>query len=83
MRNAVSAAALHGGDAALALATDERRLAVRAWLGRLADLGAESVRPLALELRALADEALPDAANDEVWRETVRGLAERLAPEWN
>lgn len=83
VRNAVSAAALHGADAALALATDERRLAVRTWLGRLAELGAESVPPLALELRALADEPLPAAVDDEVWRETVRGLAQRLAPAWN
>jgi len=83
VRGAVSAAAFDGGDAALALATDERRLAVRAWLGRLAELGVDSVRPLALELRVLADEPLPPAADDEVWRETVRGLTERLAPAWN
>jgi hypothetical protein len=83
VRAAVSSAAVHGGDAALALATDERRRAVRAWLGRLAELGAESVGAHALELRALAAEPLPAAVDDEVWRETVAGLAERSAPGWN
>jgi len=83
VRAAVSFAAVHGGDAALAISTDERRHAVRAWLGRLADLGAESVGALALELRALAAEPLPAAVDDEVWRETVAGLVERSAPGWN
>lgn len=83
VRRAVTAAAFTGGDVALALATDERRVAVRRWLGRLAELGAESIRPLAVELRALADESLPAAADDEIWRETVAGLSARLAPVWN
>ncbi len=83
VRRAVETAALHGSDAALILATDERRVAVRRWLGRLAELGERSIAPLAIELRALADESLPDVADDEVWRETVRGLAARVAPAWN
>lgn len=83
VRRAVEAAALHGSDAALLLATDERRVAVRRWLGRLAELGERSIAPLAVELRALADEPLPAAADDDVWRETVAGLAARLAPAWN
>ena len=83
VRRAVEAAALQGTDAALLLATDERRIAVHRWLGRLAELGERSIAPLAIELRALADESLPDAADDEVWREAVRGLAARVAPAWN
>jgi hypothetical protein len=52
------------------LGTRERREAVRARLGRLGELGRESMPALATELRAFAEEPLPDRAeDDDVWEE--------------
>ncbi len=85
IRAAVAVAAVAGaeGDVALALATDERRLAVRVWLRRLGELGVRSVPTISTELLAALDGPLPPASHDEIWRETVRGLTETLEPEWN
>jgi hypothetical protein len=85
LRAALVAGALGSepGNAAVAVATDARREAVRAWLRRLAELGAKSVPTLAGELRALADGPLPPVDDDSVWRETVAGLAEGLVEPWN
>lgn len=68
-----------------ALATDERRRAVRTRLGRLAGLGARSVPALAAQLEAIAVEPLPDdPAADDVWEVVVRTLLARVArPELN
>jgi hypothetical protein len=71
------------GNAAVAVATDPRREAVRAWLGRLAELGKKSVPTLAAELRALAAGPLPPVDDDAVWRETVAGLVAGLVEPWN
>lgn len=60
------------------LATDERRLAVRAWLGHLADLGATSLPATAAALDELLDEMLPPVDADDVWRETCIGLMSGL-----
>jgi hypothetical protein len=67
------------------LGTPERRRAVRRRLGRLADLGAVSLRALARELRSLADEPLPSTpAEDEVWQVVVAALlADVATPELN
>jgi hypothetical protein len=52
------------------LGTPERRAAVRARLGRLGELGRDSMPALATELRAIAKEALPARADDDdVWKE--------------
>jgi hypothetical protein len=56
---------------------------VRAWLRRLAELGARSVPTLAGELRMLADGPLPPPEDDVVWRETVAGLVAGLVEPWN
>ncbi len=68
-----------------ALATDERRRAVRARLARLAALGRSSVPALAAQLEAIAAEPLPeDAAADDVWEVVVRTLlADAARPELN
>lgn len=68
-----------------ALATDERRRAVRARLGRLAELGRTSIPALAAELEAIAREPLPDVpAADDVWEVVVRTLLADVArPELN
>lgn len=71
------------GDAAVVLATDERRSAVRAWLVRLAELGSSSIPALAAELRSLVEEPFPPAAEDEIWHETVAGLIGALDTSWN
>ncbi len=84
LRAAVAVAAV-GGEAstALAVATDERRRAVRTWLGRLAELGATTAPNLSTELRALVDGPLPLAEDDDVWRDTVAGLTEAVGHPWN
>jgi hypothetical protein len=85
LRAAVTTAAFGRGhaDAAVALATDDRREAVRAWLLRIAELGAKSVPTLAPELVALASEPAGSAEEDDVWHETVAGLIEQLDKPWN
>ncbi|HEX7527279.1 MAG TPA: hypothetical protein VF327_13275, partial [Gaiellaceae bacterium] len=46
----------------------EQRAAVRARLGRLGELGRDSLRALAAELRAIAAELLPERPeDDDVW----------------
>jgi len=70
-------------DLAAVLATDERRRAVRSWLGNLAELGAQSVPTLSAELGAAVRGPLPAVADDQVWRETVLGLTDTLDSEWN
>ena len=68
-----------------ALASDERRLAVRARLGRVGRLARASMPELAAELEALAREPLPpDPAGDPVWREVAEALLDEVAkPELN
>ena len=68
-----------------ALATDERRQAVRSRLGRLGDLGRGSVPALAAELRAIAAEPLPSRVeDDDVWQTLCDHLlAEFGRPELN
>jgi hypothetical protein len=85
LRAAVATATfvIERGDAAVALATDERRRAVRAWLQRIAELGSTSVPTLAAQLRALVAEPFPPAADDELWHETVAGLISGLVEPWN
>jgi hypothetical protein len=85
LRAALVAGALGSehGNAAVALATDARRGAVREWLRRLAELGEKSVPTLAGELRTLAAGPLPPVDADAVWRETVAGLVDGLVEPWN
>jgi hypothetical protein len=85
LRAAVAKAALGQGpaDTAPVVATDARRLAVREWLLRLAELGSKSVPTLAAELHVLVSGPLPPAPHDEVWRETVAGLIGGLVEPWN
>ena len=66
-----------------ALATDERRLAVRSWLRRLASLGATSMPALSAALAEVVGGPLPPVRKDEVWRETAAGLVARLDSVWN
>jgi hypothetical protein len=75
-------AALGGRDE---LGTRARRLAVRRRLGRIAVFGRASLPVLAAELRAIADEPLPDApAADDAWQAVLTQLlAEVAMPEWN
>jgi hypothetical protein len=75
-------AALGGRDE---LGTKARRLAVRRRLGRIAAFGRASLPVLAAELRAIADEPLPDdPAADDVWQAVLTQLlAEVAMPEWN
>ena len=67
------------------LGTVERRAAVRTRLGRLGELGTESMPDLAVELKKLAAEPLPEhAADDDVWQEAcVHLLAEVGRPDRN
>jgi hypothetical protein len=67
------------------LGTVERRAAVRARLGRLGEFATESMPDLAVELKALAAEQLPDRpADDDVWQEAcVHLLAEVGRPDLN
>jgi len=61
---------------ARSLATDERRRAVRAALGELAELSAEEFPLASLALRELLAEPVPDdPAKDELWVNLVVGLA--------
>jgi hypothetical protein len=84
VRAAVAAAAVRGEPAAAALGTRERRLAIRTWLGRIAELARDSLPVTAAALDELLAEPLPDAAaDDELWREAVAGLASRLRGGWN
>lgn len=78
-RRAFAAAALSSSSSpALALATDERRVAVRDRLRNLAELGRDSVPALSGALRELLDGPLPPVADDAIWHEVVAGLAEQL-----
>jgi hypothetical protein len=62
------------------LATVERRAAVRTRLGRLGELGRDSMPALAAELRALAAEPLPACAvDDDVWEEVCTVLVADVA----
>jgi hypothetical protein len=84
LRAAVAVVAVGGvASTALAVATDERRRAVRAWLGRLAELGVTTAPNLSGELHALVDGPLPAAEHDDVWRETIAGLTEAVGHPWN
>ncbi len=77
---------LNGGDARFVrrLGLEERRLAVRARMGRLARLGRESMPALSLELEAILAEPMPDdPAHDELWREVCRALVQELGPDLN
>lgn len=67
------------------LATKERRTAVRRRLGRVGRLGRDSIPALATELRALADEPLPERAlDDDVWCAVCTALlAEVARPDLN
>jgi hypothetical protein len=67
------------------IATFERRAAIRARLGRLGQLATESMPELAVELKALAAEPLPNRAeDDDVWQEAcVHLLAEVGRPDLN
>jgi hypothetical protein len=67
------------------IGTIERRAAVRARLGRLGELATESMPELAVELKALAAEALPARPeDDDVWQEAcVHLLAEVGRPDLN
>jgi hypothetical protein len=80
---ATDAYGLHGDDAAEhgavslaeALATDQRRAAVRDWARMLAEGSAEHVPLLAEELQALAVEsASSDAGSDLIWIQACLGL---------
>ncbi len=69
---------------ATALATDERREAVRVRLRRIARLGATSVPALARELDSVLDETLPaDPVEDVLWLAFCDSLVERLEPAFN
>jgi hypothetical protein len=83
-RCALNPAALPGLLAEL-LATDERRLAVRARLHRLAGFAARRQPELARELRSvLADPLPPDPRDDDLWVELCRGRADlELLPGFN
>jgi hypothetical protein len=83
VRSALARSAVAPPCTAVRLATDERRLAVRAWLGRLASLGRRSVPTLASELRAELHGPLPPSSADPLWRETVYALVEALEPARN
>lgn len=67
------------------VATQERRLAVRRRLGRIARFGRTSIPALAGELQAIAGEPPPDDADtDDVWQVVVTFLlAEVAMPELN
>jgi hypothetical protein len=67
------------------LGTVERRAAVRTRLGRLGELGRDSLPALAAELRALAAEPLPPrASDDDIWEEVCTLLlADVTRPDLN
>jgi hypothetical protein len=67
------------------LGTVARREAIRTRLGRLGELAAESMPDLAVELKALAAEPLPERPeDDDVWQEAcVHLLAEVGRPDLN
>ncbi|HZQ17037.1 MAG TPA: hypothetical protein VFA82_09715 [Gaiellaceae bacterium] len=67
------------------LATDQRRRAVRARLGRLARYGRTSMPALSRELERIAAEPLPaDPNDDDVWEVVAHALlAEHARPELN
>jgi len=67
------------------LGTVERRQAVRARLGRLGAVGRDSMPVLAAELRAIADETLPERVeDDDVWAVVCTALLADVArPERN
>jgi len=83
VRTALARGAVSPPCAAVRLATDDRRNAVREWLGRLASLGTRTVPILASELRADLLGPLPPPAADAIWHETVTALVETLEPAWN
>lgn len=56
-------------DPVLLLGTRERREAVRRRLARLGRLGSTSMPALSAELTEIGAEALPEPAEDDVWRE--------------
>ena len=70
---------------AVLLGTVERRAAIRARLGRLGAFATESMTALAVELKALAAEPLPETPEaDDVWQEACAHLlAEVARPELN
>jgi hypothetical protein len=70
---------------AMRLGTVERRAAIRTRLGRLGELATASMPDLAVELKALASEPLPERAeDDDVWQEAcVHLLAEVGRPDLN
>ena len=78
IRIAVVASAHHGETCvASALATDERRRAVRIWLHGITELARGSMTRLADAVHELLDEPWPSSpADDELWQEAVRGLVE-------
>jgi hypothetical protein len=78
-------AELTSRSATVRLGTADRRAAVRARLGRLGELGRDSMPALAAELRALAAEPLPaSATDDDVWEEVCTLLlADAARPELN
>jgi hypothetical protein len=66
------------------LGTRERRAAVRARLGRIGALASASMPALAAELRAIGEEPLPRAADDDVWAVVCEALLADVArPELN
>lgn len=67
------------------IGTVERREAIRTRLGRLGELAAESMPDLAIELKALAAEPLPERPeDDDVWQEACGHLlAEVGRPDLN
>jgi len=78
IRVAVVASAHHGDTCIVsAIATDERRRAVRIWLHGIAELARGSMTRLADAVHELLDEPWPSSpADDELWQEAVRGLVE-------
>ena len=78
-------AGIASGSPTERLGTVARREAVRARLGRLGELGRDSMPALAAELRAIASEPLPARAeNDDVWSEVCTLLlADVAGPERN
>jgi hypothetical protein len=70
---------------AVRLGTIERRAAIRARLGRLGAFATESMSDLAVELKALAAERLPEQPeDDDVWQEAcLHLLAEVGRPDLN
>jgi hypothetical protein len=88
VRNAaVPEAEVHAAISAMAreppaarLATEARRAAVRARLGRLGELARDSMPTLSVELRSLAAEPLPERPeDDDVWEEACLHLTAAAA----